>query len=151
MFFVPGEMVGLWFDFIPSEKPYFYGDGYPILPTLKGHEYVDYNKELYPLIRPKYAERGLHGSVNVATFVREYANFGYPGLILSSLFLAVFLYFLEKLFADSLTILISMNLIYLLLLSSSNLFTILFSGGWLVLISLYFIFKSTLLKSVQSK
>ena len=142
IFIVPGEMVGEWFNIIPSQKPFLWGDGYPVLPRLMGHEYVDYDAELYPIIRPEYAKKGYTGTVNTATFMREYSNFGYFGLILSSLFVSIYIVILNISFRNNLTLFISINLMYLLLLSSSNLWTLMFSGGWLLTVILFIIFKN---------
>jgi hypothetical protein len=141
VFIVPGEMVSLWFSAIPDQRPFLYGDGYNLIAKMKGHRFVDYNEELYPLFRPEYTSQGLKGTVNVASFVREYSNFGYAGLVIAAVFLASFLYFLERLFVKNKLLFISLNAFPILLLSSSNVLTILFSGGWAVIIVLYLIFK----------
>ncbi len=151
IFLVPGEMVASWFDLIPEKKPYLYGAGYPLLPKLLNKENIDYNKVLYPLIRPQYAERGLSGSVNTATFMREYSNFGYIGLVISSLFMSLFLLLLQRLFQHKFALFTSLNLMYILLLSSSNLWTLLVSGGWLITILLFIIYKDILQKSIENE
>lgn len=150
IFVTPGEMVAEWFNTIPSKKPFLFGDGYPLIPRLKGTEYRDYNHELYPIIRPKYAERGFEGSVNCATFMREYSNFGYIGLILSSLILSLFFAILNILFKNNLSLNLSINMMFILMLSSTNLWTLLLSGGWFMTIILFAIFKDSFNLNVQS-
>ena len=150
IFVTPGEMVAKWFDNIPSNKPFLYGDGYPLLPRLKGTEYRDYNKELYPIIRPQYAERGLTGTVNTATFVREYSNFGWLGLVLSSFIVALFFTLQTNIFKGYFIANLALNMIFILMLSSTNLWTLLVSGGWFMIIILFAIFKDSFKTNLQN-
>lgn len=141
VFIVPGEMVSKWFEVVPEKKPYLYGDGYKIIAKLKGHKYVEYNEELYPVIRPEYASQGMTGTVNVATFMREYANFGYAGLVLAGCILGFFFVVLERVYRDHRLLFITLNVFPILLLSSTNLLTLLFSGGWIITILMYLVFR----------
>jgi len=137
---VPGEMVSEWFNHIPTTKPFLYGDGYGFICKIKGIEHVEYSKILYPIIRPNYAERGLKGSVNAASFMYEYSNFGKFGLILSGFLLALLLFIIESIFGDNVLLKTSLNLFPIFMLSSGALTTALFSGGWGLIIILYYIF-----------
>jgi hypothetical protein len=150
IFVTPGEMVSEWFDNVPSKKPFLYGDGYPVIPTLKGTEYHDYNQELYPIIRPQYAERGFEGSVNCATFMREYSNFGVAGLFLSSLIVALLFTVISLLFKNNMALNLSLNMMFILMLSSTNLLTLLLSGGWFLTIVLFVIFKDNFAQHIQN-
>lgn len=137
---VPGETISQWFNVIPEKKPYLYGDGYPIITKLRARKYIDYSKDLYPILKPDYAKKGLSGTVNVASFVREYSNFGYLGLFLGGALIALVLVFIDKMFLGYENFYYSINLFPIFLFSSSSILTILFSGGWIVLIFLFFIF-----------
>ena len=137
---VPGETISQWFNVIPEKKPYLYGDGYPFIAKLRARKYIDYSKELYPILKPDYAKKGLSGTVNVASFVREYSNFGYLGLFLGGALIALVLVFIDKMFLGYENFYYSINLFPIFLFSSSSILTILFSGGWIVLILLFFIF-----------
>lgn len=141
---IPAEMVVGWFDVIPEKKPFLYGDGYRLIADLKKHEYIDYNTALYPVLRPHYVERGVSGSVNVATFMRGYSNFGLVGLVVACFFLGLFFALLEPLFQKRNDFYWSINLFPILLLSSVNILTLLFSGGWGLFIVLFLIFKTKL-------
>lgn len=141
VFIVPGEVVSKWFDVVPEKKPYLYGDGYKFIAKLKGHRFVEYNEELYPVIRPEYARQGMKGTVNVATFMREYANFGYAGLVLAGCILGFFFVLLERLFQKHKLLFITLNVFPILLLSSTNLLTLLLSGGWIITILMYLVFR----------
>ena len=137
---VPGETISQWFNVIPEKKPYLYGDGYPFIAKLRARKYIDYSKELYPILKPDYAKKGLSGTVNVASFVREYSNFGYLGLFWGGALIALVLVFIDKMFLGYENFYYSINLFPIFLFSSSSILTILFSGGWFVFILLFFIF-----------
>lgn len=137
---VPGEMVTEWFEHIPADKPFLYGDGYGFLCKIKGIKHIEYSKTLYPIIRPKFAKHGLKGSVNTASFMYEYSNFGNAGLVLSALFLGFLLFFIESIFGNNVLLKTSLNLFPIFMLSSGALTTALFSGGWGLVIVLYYIF-----------
>lgn len=151
VFIVPGEMVAGWFDIIPEKKPFLNGNGYGVLAKLRNHQTVDYSVELYPILRPEYVKKGLSGTVNVATFMRSYSNFGISGMIISCIFLAAFFVVLEQQIFPQYNkeFFIAINLFPILLLSSGNVLTLLFSGGWAVLILLFLLFKTKLIPENQ--
>jgi hypothetical protein len=142
IFIVPGEMVSKWFETIPSKKPFLKGAGYKIYSKIAGKEYHDYSKELYPIIRPEYAEKEIQGSVNVASFMRAYSNFGNVGLVVSGIFLAVFFIVIEALFERDFKLKLALNAFPVFLLSSGSLTTILLTGGWFFLVVFYYLYKS---------
>ena len=134
---VPGKTVSGWFENIPKNLPFQYGNGYRFLTRLNGNEYINYAQKLYPIMYPKHAKKGLKGNVNVASFMYEYANFGIYGLILSGAFLGLLFLSIEKIFVNNLTLKLAVNLIPVLILSSQAITTLLFSGGWGLSILLY--------------
>ena len=145
IFIMPGEMVGNWFEIIPQKKPFLKGKGYKAFCKITKQKYHDYNLELYPVIFPDYANQGIKGSVNSAHFMRGYSNFGNLGLFLSAIMLALMLSVLNIVFQSSnQTMKLCINLFPIFLLSSGSLSTILFSGGWGLLILLFWIFKNDL-------
>jgi len=145
VFITPGEMVSEWFRCIPTKKPFLKGNGYSFISKIKNEEFHDYALELYPLIRPKMAERNIQGRVNVASFMREYSNFGVLGLIFSAFITAAFFLFIEFVYKGSdIKIKLALNLFLVFLLSSGSLSTLLLSGGWFFLILLYVLFKKQL-------
>jgi len=141
---VPGRVVSEWFDVIPEQKPYLHGNGYRLLAKIKGERFVNYAIELYPVLRPQYVERGLQGSVNSASFMYDFANFGIFGLILSGILLSLFLTVIEAMFITDFRNKISLNLFNIMILSSAALPTTLLSGGWLTVLLLYILFKKQL-------
>jgi hypothetical protein len=144
VFIVPGEVVSQWFETVPAKKPFLNGNGYQFFAKLKGEPFVEYSVELYPILKPEYAVQGLTGTVNTASFMYDYVNFGKLGLLISGILLALFFIVVEAIFANDLMLKLSLNSFPILLLSSTALTTSFFSGGWFLLIGLYFIFKPLL-------
>lgn len=143
---VPGKTVGDWFLLIPSEYPFLKGCGYRV-GTLFGCKYIEYSKLLYPRLYPYYAEKGLKGTINVASFMYDYSNFGKPGLVLAALIIALLFFGVQKLFVDEFLWLMVFNFFPVLMLSSKSFTTLLFSGGWGLTILLFVIFRSKLTDS----
>jgi hypothetical protein len=142
--FVPGKTVGDWFENIPSKKPFLNGTGYRFYAKLSGKEYHNYAQELYPILYPKHVEKGFHGNVNVASFMYDYSNFGKSGLVLAGIILALIFVFIESLFENNILLKICLNAFPIFMLSSSALTILLFSGGWGLMIILFFLFKKHL-------
>jgi hypothetical protein len=140
IFVVPGKVVGLWFANIPSEYPFLYGNGYSFVVKFRHVPLVEYSNELYAELYPQYAAEGLRGSVNTASFMYDYANFGFWGLLLSGAVMAFWLFLLQGLFTN-LKILFVLNLFPIIMLTSTSLLTLLFSGGWLLVVVLFLLFK----------
>ena len=138
---VPGKTVTGWFKHIPKDLPYQYGTGYRFAQFITKKEYSNYAKELYPIMYPSYAARGLKGNVNVASFMYDYANFGWKGFIISGISMGLLFIFIEWLFIDRLILKLSINTIPVFLLSSQAITTALFSGGWGLMLMLYFLFR----------
>jgi len=138
---IPGETISGWFKFIPKYLPYQNGSGYRLAKFITKKEHSNYAKELYPLMYPSYAEKGLKGNVNVASFMYDYANFGWKGFILSGLSMGLLFVFIELLFKNHLILKLSLNTIPVFLLSSQAITTALFSGGWGLMLILFFLFR----------
>lgn len=143
VFLTTGLVSGHWFDKIPSKFPYSKGCGYHFLAPILGCDFkdYDYSRIIYDDTYRKEAKMGLKGTVTVASFVYDYANFGYYGLAYSGLILAFFFLLLNKIFDGNLKWNLSLNTMYLFLLSSGALTTILFSGGWILTLLLFFIYR----------
>ncbi len=138
IFLIPGKVVAEWFSLIPQKYPYLYGKGYHFLNP---NTYVDYSKILYEELFPQYAKLGLAGTVNVASFVYEYSNFGILGLVLSALVLSFIFLCIELLFVNNQYYILVLNALPIILLSSAALSTMLFSGGWVATLVLFLIFR----------
>ncbi|MCG3166587.1 MAG: hypothetical protein POELPBGB_02367 [Bacteroidia bacterium] len=145
---VPGKTVGDWFLLIPDEYPFLNGCGYRFA-RIFGCEFTEYSKVFYPRLYPQYAEKGLKGTVNVATFMYEYSNFGKTGLVLAALIVSLLFLFIQKLFDQDFVWLAVFNFFPALMLSSTSFTTLLFSGGWGLTILLFFIFRSRLITTAK--
>lgn len=141
---VPGWVVSQWFEAVPDKLPYLDGCGYRWLARLKGCEFRNYSLELFPVFHPAYAARGLQGSVNTASFVYDYANWGKKGLVLAGFLLAFVLTIVNLVFKGDFKHRMALNTSFILFLSSSSLTTMFFSGGWGLMIFLYLFFGKSL-------
>lgn len=135
----PGKMVSTWFENIPKHLPYQGINGYSFVTKLKNIEHRDYGKEMYLLVKKDKAE--LKGTMNAASFMYEYSYFGIYGLILSGFMLALIFNIVELLFKDNFELKLAINLYSILILSSSSITTLIFSGGWglIIFLSLFFL------------
>jgi hypothetical protein len=140
VFVIPGEIVSLWLDVVPDKEPFLYGRGYGVLAYAMNQPYENYDLKLYRYWKPSYVKQGVQGRVNTATFMREYSNFGYAGLLIACVFIAFVLYLIQFIFGNDWKSLLSLMGMPVLLLSSSNLLTIFFSGGAFVFLLLYLLF-----------
>lgn len=134
----PGKMVSTWFENIPKNLPHQGINGYGFISKLRNIEHEDYGKEMYLLIKKDKAE--LKGTMNAASFMYEYAYFGKYGLILTGIMLAILFNLIEVLFKDNFELKIALNLYSILILSSSSITTLIFSGGWGLIIFLSLLF-----------
>ena len=141
--FTTGKVSGHWFDKIPSKYPYSKGCGYHFVAPFLGCDFndYDYSRIIYKDVYQKETKLGLKGTVTVMNFVYDYANFGYYGLFYSAIIVAFFFAFINKLFDDSYIWTICLNALFVFWLSSSAFHTLILSGGWLITLVLFFIFK----------
>ena len=140
-FLLPGKIVSEWFKMIPARRPFLKGNGYQFVTSIRGTEFVDYSSELYPVIFPDYAKRGYAGRVNSASFMYDYSNFGWVGIIYSAIILAMVFVFVNLIFAGNNFIKLCINLYYVLALSSSSFLTLAFSGGWGLMVLLFLFYR----------
>lgn len=139
-FYLPGATVGRWFEAVPKKKPYLYGKGYKLYAKITGQKYHDYGAELYGVIYPSYVKRGFVGRVNVASFMYDYVNFKQWGLLYSALGMALLISVISLLYHGDCKMMVVLNTIPVLYLSSTNYTTLLFSGGWFLIICIYLLF-----------
>ena len=143
IFVVPSEIIYGWYNTIPDKKPFLYGKDFGIYCKLTKQPCSDYAKELYPILYPEYAERGLTGSVNAAHFMRSYANFGNFGFFLAAL-LMNFVLLSCKLSESKRNRKVSFAIHFfpLALTGSGSIFTLMLSGGWVISILLLLIYRN---------
>jgi hypothetical protein len=127
--YIPGKIVCEWFNYIPSKLPFQNGDGYLFLCRINNHNYIDYSMVLYDIVYPEYAKAGIHGTVNGAFFIYDYANFGKMGLLFSGFAIAFLLFIISIIHTINPIQSASLISYYIFMLSSSALSTLLYSGG----------------------
>jgi hypothetical protein len=144
---IPGKMVSDWFDHIPGTFEYAKGCGYNFMSPILGCEFINYQRLIYDQTFPDLAAQGLQGTSNAASFMYEYANFGYSGLVLSAVLLSLLFNIIEWVFQKDRKMMLSLNILPILLLSSQALSTLLFSGGWALTILLFYSFRNRLIRA----
>jgi len=141
VFITTGKMVGYWFYFVPDSLPQLNGDGYRFVAPLKGGKYRDYSREIYDKVYLKEAAMGFTGTATTAYFMYDYANFGSWGLIFAGFYLAFFLIIVKWIFKGDYINMFALNGLFIIWLSSASFTSTLFSGGWVLTILLYLLFK----------
>lgn len=128
---VPGTSVADWYRLIPSQIPFAKGCGYRFLVALLNCDHYQFTQlEVYKVLNPDLTKMGIFGSINVASFMEDYANFGKWFIAVSAPLIAILLYFMGRMFARILPVALPMNFVFIATLSSASLFTTLLSGGW---------------------
>lgn len=128
---VPGQVVAEWFETFPAKVPFEQGCGYRFLAPIIGCDFKPNARLVYAIYHPERVERGINGNKNAAHFMEEYANFGVPGLFLAGALAALAISLATLLMNTvSMPAFFSINLIFILTLTSTALHTTLLSGGW---------------------
>jgi hypothetical protein len=128
---VPGQVVAEWFEIFPTTVTFKWGCGYRFLAPIVGCKFERNARLVYAIQFPDRAAQGILGNKNAAHFMEEYANFGVPGLFLAGALAALAVSVATVLMCKiSLSAFLSINLIFILMLTSTALHTTLLSGGW---------------------
>ena len=144
VFITTGKMVGNWFFYVPDSLPYLHGNGYRFATPFIGGKYHDYSREIYDKIYLKEASMGFTGTATTAFFMYDYANFGNFGLVLSGVYISLFLILLKRLFKDDNENMFALNGLSIIWLTSAAFSTTFFSGGWILTLILYVLLKPVL-------
>jgi len=147
VFIIPGEVASLWLDVVPEKEPYLWGRGYGWIAALRNESYENYDLKLYQYWKPSYVKQGIQGRVNTASFMREYANFGWLGMIGGCMMISLVLSLIQIVFWKDWKAKLALMGMPILLLSSSNILTIFFSGGAALMVILYVLFHRDWMKS----
>ncbi|MEI6766179.1 MAG: hypothetical protein WCM76_11090 [Bacteroidota bacterium] len=144
--FTTGRDVGRWFTLIPSQLPYANGCGYRFLAPVLGCDSKDYeyDRVIWDNLYIVEYNEGLRGTVTSAYFMYDYANFGKAGLVLAGFLLAFVFVLLKIVFEGHAQWLASLNILYTLWLSNVALYSLLLSGGWVLTILLFWLFRPAL-------
>jgi len=137
---VPGQVLDQWFHYYDRRERLEHGCGYRVLAKVMGCEYVHIPTKLYAVFYQDNISQGMKGSLNAASFMTDFANWGYAGLAVSAL-MGGLLFALVALIYRHHPLALSMNLPLIVVSMESNLMTAVNSGaGWLVMTLLFIIF-----------
>jgi len=137
---VPGQVIYQWFDYYDEPERRENGCGYRLLAAHIGCRYVPVPSKLYVAFYPENYEQGMRGSLNSASFMTEFANFGTRGFLLSAL-LAGCLFAAIRVIYRNHPLALPMNLPLIIAAMESSIVTALNSGaGWLVMTAIFFLF-----------
>jgi hypothetical protein len=140
---VPGAVVSTWFTLIPKEIPFGKGCGDRFIARLLQCKPINFSVKVFEITNPDELKIGIRGTVNAASFMEGYANFGLPGLFISGIEMGLWLAFVSLLLGELNVMIIIVNALYILLLSSASLHTLLLSGGWAITILLSWFLRNT--------
>lgn len=86
MLLVPGQVMAQWFEYYAERDRREGGCGYRVVAGLIGcSSYVPIPSKLYAAFYQENVAYGMRGSLNAASFMTEFANFGPAGFVLSAL------------------------------------------------------------------
>jgi len=137
---VPGQVIDQWFYYYRDPGLREAGCGYRLLAGLLGCEYVPIPSKLYTAFYHDNVSQGMRGSLNAASFMTEYANFGPVGFLLSSLLGAGLFAIIMLIYRDH-PLALPLNLVLIVAAMETSLVTAVNSGaGWLLTTALFIIF-----------
>lgn len=137
---VPGQVLEQWFYYYDRSDRREHGCGYRVLARLLGCDYVHIPTKLYAVFYQDNIAQGMKGSLNAASFMTDFANWGYAGLAASSLMAGLLFALVALIYRDH-PLALSMNLPLIVAAMESNLMTAVNSGGgWLVMTLLFILF-----------
>jgi len=151
IFVVPGQVVAVWFSNIPARLPFANGCGYRFVAAIRGCEFQFYPSLVHDIENPILVREGVHGTMTAASFMEDYANFGYRGLVLSGVVFAFLLAFIARMFSGDWRWALMLNFIPVAMMIELPLSTVLLTGGWAVTLLLYLVFRDRLKSAAETK
>lgn len=151
IFVVPGQVVAVWFSNIPSRLPFANGCGYRFVAAIRGCEFQFYPSLVHDIENPILVREGVRGTMTAASFMEDYANFGFKGLVLSGALFAFLLAFIARMFSGDWRWALILNFIPIAMMIELPLSTVLLTGGWAVTLLLYLIFRDRLKTAGETK
>lgn len=141
LLFVPGRTGAIWVQLIPDHIPYAYGCGYRFIAPFLGCDFINFPVLIHQRVEPELNEQGIHGTMNAAEVFSGYANFGMIGAVITGAVMASFMLFLTWVFRNQMRFGASVSIPFIAMQSSSGLPVALLSGGWLLSIGLFLVFR----------
>jgi hypothetical protein len=140
MIFVPSQVIDQWLRFYSHTDRLEQGCGYRTLTRLMNCKYVDVPSKLYEVYYQDNVARGMRGSLNAASFMTDYANFGVPGVAGGVILAAIVFCLITCIYRDH-PLAVPMNLPLILASMETSFITALNSGsGWFAMTVLFLFF-----------
>jgi hypothetical protein len=131
---VPAQVTAQWYSFYEDPERRERGCGYRLLARLIGCEYQHIPTKLYAVYYPELVKaRGLTGSLNSGSYIHDFANFGYAGVLVGAILFAL-VFTAVRFFCRNSPALLALSLMPVLSLPEMPISTVLNSGGWLLII-----------------
>lgn len=144
---VPSRVTAQWYyqykDPVDRER----GCGYRLVAKLLGCDYVHIPTKLYATYYPDLVRnQGLTGSLNSGSYMHDFANYGYVGVVVGAIVFA-FLFCALRFLCRGQAPLLALSVMPVLSLAEMPLSTLLNSGGWMfiMLVSLLVLYGGRLL------
>jgi hypothetical protein len=137
---VPAQVMHQWLQYYGNSDQREHGCGYRWLAPILGCAYVHIPNKLYNFYYHGNIDKGVMGSLNSASFMTEYANFGPSGFILSALFAGLLFSVIILIYGNH-PMALPMTLPLIISLMETSLFTAINSGsGWLAMTLIFILF-----------
>jgi hypothetical protein len=131
---VPAQVTAQWYLYYVDPEQREKGCGYRVVARVIGCEYQHIPTKLHTLYYPDLVKmQGLTGSLNSGSYIHDFANFGYVGVLIGAIVFAL-LFTVLRLFCGTSPALLSLSLMPVLSLPEMPISTVLNSGGWLLII-----------------
>lgn len=132
---VPAQVTAQWYYQYERPEMREKGCGYRLLAKVLACDYVHIPTKLYAIYYPDLVrKRGLTGSLNSGSYIHDFANFGYAGVVLGALVFGG-IFTILRVFCRGAAPLLALSLMPVLSLPEMPISTVLNSGGWIMILA----------------
>lgn len=137
---VPARVMDQWFSAYRDVSSRENGCGYRPGAKILRCDYVHIPEKLYERYYPQNVAQGMKGSLNAASFMTEYANFGTVGFVLAGILSGIFFALVAQIYRDH-PLSVPFNLSVIIAMMETNFLTAINSGsGWVVFTIIFILF-----------
>jgi len=137
---VPARVMDQWFSAYRDVSSRENGCGYRPGAKILGCDYVHIPEKLYERYYSENVSQGMKGSLNAASFMTEYANFGTVGFVLTGILSGIFFALVAQIYRDH-PLSVPFNLSVIIAMMETNFLTAINSGsGWVVFTIIFILF-----------
>ncbi len=137
---VPARVMDQWFSAYSDVSSREDGCGYRLGAKILGCEYVHIPSKLYERYYPENVAQGMKGSLNAASFMTDYANFGAFGFLWAGVAAGILYAFIAFIYGEH-PLSVPFNLSVIIAMMETNIFTAINSGsGWIVFTVIFILF-----------